>query len=135
MNCTDKTKSAPSGLTIECSILSLAGVCKVRANTPAEHVIEVQNRSLIRYSIDIHGECETSRVRYHYGGCAQKTWNQTFRIGPRPGSGGPRKRSEAEELISLGPAENESIRTDLTWTPLGWSNSGVESLYTQLDTL
>lgn len=134
MNCSDKTKSAPSGLTIECSIRSVAGACKVRANTPAQHVIEVRNRSLIRYSIDIHGECETSHVRYYYGGCAQRTWDQALQVGPRPGYGAL-KRSEVEELTSLGPGSNESIRTDLTWTPIGWSNSGTESLYTQLDTL
>src|SRR5262245_25574736 len=110
MSCRDKTKSAPSGLTIECSIHSVAGACKVRANTSAQHVIEVQNRSLIRYSIGIHGECETSRVRYYYEGYAQRTWDQELEIGPRPGSGGPRKRSEFEELTSLGPGENESIR-------------------------
>jgi hypothetical protein len=135
MSCSDKTRSAPSGLAIECSIHSAAGSCKVRANTPASHVIEVQNRSLIRYSIDIHGECETSCVRYYYGDCAQKAWDRALQIGPRPGFGGPLKRSEVENLTSLGPGSNESIRTDLTWTPIGWSNSGTESLYTQLDTL
>lgn len=135
MSCKDKTKNTPNGLVIECSIRSEAGACKVRANTPAQHIVEVRNRSLIRYSLEIHGECETSHVRYSYGGAVHTTWNRALQIGPRPGSGGPRKRSEIEELTSLGPGLNESIRTDLTWTPIGWSNSDTESLYTQLDTL
>lgn len=135
MSCRDKTENTPSGLAIECSIRSAAGACKVRANTPAQYIVEVQNRSLIRYSIEIYGECETSHVRYSYGGAVHGRWNRALQIGPRPGSGGPRKRSEIEELTSLGPGSNESIRTDLTWTPIGWSKPGTESLYTQLDTL
>lgn len=135
MSCRDKTKNTPSGLAIESSIRSAAGACKVRANTSAEHVIDVQNRSLIRYSIDIHAECETSHVRYSYGGTVHTTWDQALQVGPRPGSGGPRKRSEVEGLTSLGSGSNESIRTDLTWTPIGWSKPATESLYTQLDTL
>ncbi len=135
MSCNDKAKNTPSGLVIECSIRSAVGACKVRANASAQHIVDVRNRSLIRYSIEIHGECETAHVRYSYGGAAHRTWNRTLQIGPRPGSGGPRKRSETEELTSLGPGLNESIRTDLTWTPIGWSYPGTESLYTQLDTL
>jgi len=135
MSCRDRTKSTPHGLMIECFIRSKAGFCKVRANVPAQQVVEIENRSLFRYSIEIYGECETSRVRYIHDGTARNTWHHKLEIGPRPGSGGPRKRSETIGLTSLGPAPDESIRTDLTWTPIGWPSPDTESLYMQLDTL
>jgi anaerobic glycerol-3-phosphate dehydrogenase len=135
MSCRDKTKSTPNAMTIACFVRSKLGVCKVRANTPAQQVVEVENRSLFRWSIEIYGECETSHIRYLYGGNMRETWSRTLEVGPRPGSGGPRKRSEVVNLTSLGPGENESIRTDLTWTPIDWSSPGTEPIYMQLDTL
>jgi hypothetical protein len=135
MSCRERTSSAPSGMAIECWVRSKTGVCKVRANKPAQQVVEVENRSLIRYSVEIFGECETSHIRYSHGIYAEETWLRTLEIGPRPGSGGPRRRTEVVELTSLGPGVNESIRTDLTWTPIGWSTPGTESLHIQLNTL
>ncbi len=125
----------PSGLRIKSGIVTKGLFKSVSPTNQARHLVEVSNRSLLPYTISIHGECETPYVRYGDDARRDKTWDPAqFIIAPRPGHGGCTRRDASEKLTSLGKSENESIRTDLSYVPVTWSRGGSESVYVQVVT-
>ncbi len=124
-------------LEIKSRVQSDVGNCTVDAQLSASHVIEITNWSNFRYSLDIHGRCQTPCVGYQGPRGPRSTWDQiSWVIMPRPGSGGPYKAVARESLTSLGTARDQSIRTDVSWVILDLDGRPrTESLGMQVNTL
>lgn len=135
MSCSDKTTKLPAGLTVISSMTSAAGSCKVDSKLQATHFLDARNRSLLTFVIAVHGDCQTSRVRYDTGLGTSDTWDDQISIGSRPGSGGARKAQVQADLTCTGAAKYESIATDLQVTCKGWPNPATDSLQIQIETL
>jgi hypothetical protein len=135
MSCRDESTKTPGGLHISVNVESTTGRCKVPADASARHILAVSNRSLIRYSVSAKSECEGARVRFSAGSTISDTSIYSpITVGPRPGSGGALRYTEEARVTSAGPDPHQVIRSDITWTPVGWSVHGYDSLYIEVAT-
>lgn len=135
MSCTEKSARTPNGLHVEVRVESDAGNCKVKAGVPGTHTLRITNRSFIRFTIDAHFECDTNCVRFSaYGELSSVHSPGSISIGPRPGKG-KFQRTEAVDLTSRGSGADQIVRTEVTWTPIGWSLSTHDTLHVRVNTL
>lgn len=135
MSCKDESKITPNGLRVEVKVQSDTGRCRVQAGVPATHNLEITNRSLRRFSVYPYFECETSHLRFTVEGQTHRMYAPgPIPIGSRPGRGGFR-RSVPVELTSVGPARDQVVRTEVSWTPVGWSARMKDILYVRVKTL
>lgn len=135
MTCREKARNTPSGLTVESSLRTAAGSCKV-PSSGSEHLVTMSNTGPIAYEVKIDAECETPHVRFDEAGIVKTTWHEPLvRISWRPGKGGQALRQEKHAVVSLGAGTAESIRTDTTVSTPGWPCSIQESTWIQVKTL
>lgn len=135
MSHTDACTRTPSGLTIGISVASaMRGV--VDRSGSATYIVEVRNRRLGSFLVSADSECKDHHVWFVPNGTNSNQWRTSqITVRPRPGSGGYSRFSKSVPLVSSGKDTDQSIRSDVTWTPVGFTVSGSESLYVQVDTV
>ncbi|WP_433472586.1 hypothetical protein ACQPZP_27360 [Spirillospora sp. CA-142024] len=129
--CYDRGTSLPGGLTVESAVESDAGNCTVNSAQQARHRVVVRNRTLFRFSVDVSATCETSGLKYASGDIH---WQETIRVAVRRPSGRAGERARETALSCVGSASDESIRVDVSCSPIGHSGECRTSLHLQVDT-
>lgn len=164
MSCLGTIQNTPPTLEIKSFIKCAAGKCTVRSlggDRPRRwqrrvkstvldsHEVEIINYGGRSYEVDIHGECRSQYVQYYNrprerrGPVPQPIWYQSVPVPARPGrrerfrkrkQGG--KIVQSQNLMSLGPAQSETILTKIGWVVPQWPcTRGTDFLNFQVDTL
>jgi hypothetical protein len=135
MACKAKVTSLPSSMKLTTLIDSPLGKCRV-PQRGARHAHLAENRTLFTYHIAVHCECETSYIRYDgLAASPEKTWDASFWVSARPGSGGRSQSCVTKDLTNQGTATAELVRVDVTWTEYDWPPSPPEDVYLHLQTV
>lgn len=129
--CYDIATGLPGGLSAESYIDTTTGNCTIRVNETATHVVEIRNRTLLRFQIDISSECESAHLRYEDEGAI---WIETLEVSPRPQSGGARERTLRNEIGCANPCGDKSIKMTINYQAIGCIGAGSTTVQLQVDT-
>lgn len=129
--CRDTATGLPGGLTAESFIDTAGGKCLIRVSEEATHVVEIRNRTLLRFQIDLSSECESPNLWYR---SVDKTWAENLEISPRPQSGGARERTLRNVMNCAGAAGDESIKIKISYQVIGCKGTGTTTVQLQVDT-
>jgi|SRR5579875_426029 len=129
--CRDAATNLPGGLSIESFVEAGADDCVVKANELATHVIQIQNRLLIRFKIDIISQCEAESISYPVG---ERTWMKKVQVGDRPAKGGAYMRKVTENLVCNDTSTDESITVSVKYEAIGCRCFGSAKLELLVDT-
>lgn len=136
MNCSQTAKTDP-WLDIVSEIVSVRGACTVGSDGKDLHRITGENRSLLRYKVDLKGHCISPCVCYIDPDPAkglQPTWNDSFDLPARPGKGGAMERGAERALKSCGAAKYQTINVDVRWADESFPYTYSEQLSAQVTT-
>lgn len=134
MSCMEESRRTPNGLRVKVEVQSDAGRCRVRAGTPGTHRLEITNRSFRRFTVAPRFECDTSCVRFMVNGQRCRSHApEPVSVGARPGRGAFRA-AVLVDLASCGDARDQIVRTEVSWTPVGWSTTVQDTLYVRVET-
>jgi hypothetical protein len=129
--CHDVATGLPGGLSAESFIDTGGGDCMIRVNEKGTHVVEIQNRTLLRFRIGLSSECESAHLHY---ASQEKTWMETFEISPRPHSGGARERTLRNEIACAEAAGDRSVMVTISYQVIGCMGAGSATVQLQIDT-
>lgn len=130
--CQDSGSGLPGGLSIESFIEAASGDCVIRATEQALHVVEIRNRSLLRFKIDILAECESESISFPDN---KRSWaKESVQVGHRPEQGGSYVRKVTKELSCDVTSTDESITVSVTYEAIGCRCVGASELGLLVDT-
>jgi hypothetical protein len=130
--CRDSASGLPGGLAIESFIEAGNGACVVRATEQAMHVVEIRNRSMLRFKIDIVAQCESELLSFPPG---ERSWTKNdVQVGDRPEKGGPYIRKVTKQLTCGDTSTDESITVSIKYEAVGPRCSGSAELAILVDT-
>jgi len=130
--CRDAANDLPGGLQIGSMINSGNNECAIPTGQAVKHLVEVQNRTLLRFSIEITAESESEGLYY---GDHERNWETILQIGHRTSGGGPRRRSVGQDLISDKMSTDSSVKVNVKYTALGCLCEGRSVIQLQVDTV
>jgi hypothetical protein len=129
--CRDSGSGLPGGLSIESFVEGASGDCVVMATEPALHVVEIRNRSLLRFKIDITAQCESESISFPDN---KQSWTkENVRVGDRPEQGGSYTRKVTEKLCYGETSVDESITVSVTYEAIGCRCTGTTELELLVD--
>jgi hypothetical protein len=129
--CRDSASGLPGGLSIGSFVEASTGDCVVKGIEQAVHVVEIQNRSLLRFKIDIIAQCESGSISY---AANERSWAKNVQVSSRPATGGAYTRKVTENLISNETSIDESITVSVKYEAIGCRCSGAAELALLVDT-
>jgi hypothetical protein len=129
--CWDLADNVPGGLRIESFVKTEEGSCAIKVREEASHVVAVENRTLLRFTVNVAAETESESLYY---GDHEKTWGTEVEIGHRPLNGGSRKRSIERGLTSAEPSVDSGVKMTIKYTAVGCMCEGVSVIQLQVDT-
>ena len=128
--CNDSAAGLPGGLNIDSCIQTTQRECVISSAGQASHLIEIQNRTLLRFEIEIFAKCESDGI-YYPGN--EPTWGKKLQISPRPLRGGPRKRQASQNLESCEDSTDESIKVLIRYEAIGCKCTGTSEIELLVD--
>src|SRR5690349_864558 len=117
--CRDLAKGLPGGLSIDSFVEVLKNPCVVKASDsdPALHVVEIRNRSMLRYKIAVVAQSHSQVLSFAPGDPA---WDQSeIHVGDRPESGGAHVRRVVKALACQGVSDDEEITISVKYEAIG----------------
>lgn len=129
--CCDVATGLPGGLRAESFIDTVGNDCLIRVNEEATHVVEIRNRTLLRFQIDVSSECESAHLRYAGEDTA---WVETLEISSRPHSGGARERTLRNEITCACTESDKSVKMTISYQVMGCKGAGAATIQLQVDT-
>jgi len=129
--CRDSASGMPGGLSIESFVEANGGGCVVTATEEAVHVVEIRNRSLLRFRVDIVAQCESDSLSYPAN---ERSWSKNVQVGDRPARGGLYTRKVTENLACGETSTDESISVSVKYEAIGCRCSGSAELNLLVDT-
>lgn len=129
--CRDSASGLPGGLSIESFITVADGDCTVRADAQAVHVVQIQNRSLLRFSVGILAQCESESISYP---ADERSWERNVHVGDRPDKGGAYTRKVTEDLTCAKTSVDESITVSVKYEAIGCRCFGSAQIDLLVDT-
>jgi hypothetical protein len=128
--CYDSAAGLPGGLNIDSCIKTAQRECMIGPAGQASHLIEINNRTLLRFEVEIFARCESSGI-YYPGN--ESTWEKKLQISPRPLRGGPRKRQASQDLESSEDATDDSIKVLIKYEAVGCRCIGTSEIELLVD--
>ena len=129
--CYDSATGLPGGLNVDSYIKTTQRECMISPDGKTSHLIEIPNRTLLRFEIEIVAKCESSGIGYSDN---EQTWEKKLQVGPRPLRGGPRKRQVAQNLESREDSTDEGIKILIKYEALGCKCIGTSEIELLVDT-
>lgn len=129
--CRDSAAGLPGGLSIDSAIEATAPDCVIRGSQPASHVVEIRNRTLLRFEVHIAAQSGSERVSYAGN---MSTWEAKVQVNKRPPSGGPSKRKVSQPLECSEEATDESIAVVIKYEAIGCRCTGSTEMQLLVDT-
>jgi hypothetical protein len=132
--CRDLAKGLPGGLSIDSFVEVFKNSCVVRASAsdPALHVVEIRNRSMLRYRIAVVAQSHSRALSFVPDNPA---WDQSeIHVGDRPESGGAHVRRVVKPLCCQGVSDDEEITISVKYEAIGPRCAGSVDLTLLVDT-
>lgn len=130
--CWDSAAGLPGGLSIDSFVEVLKNPCVVKSSGPSRHVVEIRNRSMLRYKVDVVVQSESRVLSFLPGDLG---WEKSeIRVGDRPEGGGAHVRRVTRELACQGVSDDEEITVSVKYEAIGPRCSGSAELTLLVDT-
>ena len=130
--CREIASGLPGGLSAESFVQNERDDCAVKHGEQATHVVEIQNRMLLRFKVVMRAECSSSSLHYSDG---STSWKDELQIGMRPSSGGARVRNLQNTLTCDHDAMDDCIEVAISYEAIGCNCSGSTAIQLQVDAI
>jgi len=130
--CWDSAPGLPGGLSIESFVEAPGSSCTVRSSEQAMHVVEIRNRSMLRFKVDVVAQADSQSLTFLPD---DPGWEKSeIRVGDRPEGGGVHVRRVTKELACRGISDDEAITVSIKYEAVGPRCSGTAELTVLVDT-
>jgi hypothetical protein len=124
-----KSGGLPGGLSVQSFIEANSGDCVIKTTEQAVHVVEIQNRSLLRFKIEITAECESESISYLPNG---QKWTKLVEVRGRTDH--LHTRRATGDLTCSKTSTDQSISVSVNYETIGCRCFGSTELELLVDT-